>query len=94
MELEGALLPTIARLNHIRRRYALRVLKLSLNHPIRIIFNKAISKLEGSIYNSDSSSDLDTSSKPLVQFDYIVNSIYHLIDLSSLEEIRHYYFPP
>ena len=41
IEVESALAPPIIRLNHSRRRYAFRILKLSLKHPIRLEFEKS-----------------------------------------------------
>ncbi len=98
MELESALLPPIVRLNHSRRRYAFRALKLSLNHPIRVVFENTLCKIrEESLELDSDSSSLSSNyivSKSNIQFESLVKSIYNLVDLQDLEPIKHFYFPP
>ncbi len=102
MEVELALLPPIIRLNHSRRRYALRILKLSLNHPIRLEFEKSFQRskqLESidsdidSIYSLNTDLVRDRMAK-MSQIEIIVDSIRDLIDPKDLETIRHFYFAP
>jgi hypothetical protein len=100
MEIEAALPPPNIRLNHSNRHYVFRVLKLSQNHPIKVEFNKAIAKRsENELFlGSDFSSKSISPSKPKDKFDSqiqrLLKSILPLIDLSSLEVIKHFYFPP
>ena len=102
MEVESALLPPIIRLNHSRRRYALRILKLSLNHPIRLEFEKSFQRskqLESidsdidSIYSLNTDLVRDRTAK-MSQIEIIVDSIKELIVPKDLETIRHFYFTP
>ena len=103
MEIESALPPPIVRLNHSRRRYALRALKLSQNHPIRVEFESTIRKISGNLeqdLDTDTSS-LNPNSQPKytdrefeIQFERLVKSIYNLVDFTNLEPIKHFYFPP
>ena len=44
MEVESALVLPIIRLNHSCRRYAFRILKLSLKHPVRLEFEKSFQR--------------------------------------------------
>ena len=98
MEIEAALpLPNI-RLNHSNRRYALQALKLSKNHLIKVKFNKAIAKRQDQELglNSDYLSQGLTSPSTVnikSQFNRLLNSIYLLVDLLSLKDIKHFYFP-
>ena len=98
MEVESAVLPIIVRLNHAQRRYTLRILKLSQKHPIRAEFNKALAvcKLESDSSLSDSSSPSLRASrqKNQTQVQRLIGSIKDLVDLKTLEPIRHFYFPP
>ena len=101
MELESALLPPIVRLNHSRRRYAFRALKLGLNHPIRANFEEALNTITEnyeSDLNSDSNSSIrittTSSKKQDTSFESLVKSINNLVDLQDLEPIRHFFFPP
>jgi ribonuclease HI len=103
MQIESALPPVKVRLNHKIRCYTLRALKLSLNHPIKLEVNKAIKaikefkdELEISTNNSSISSYNLNSKNPQSQNHFIrlVESIYDLVDLKSLEYINHFYFAP
>jgi hypothetical protein len=101
MEIEAALPPPSIRLNHSNRRYAFRALKLSKNHPIRVEFDRAIAKRLEQELGLDSdylSQDLISPSQSKVnnesQIYRLLKSIYLLIDFSSLEVIKHFYFPP
>src|SRR5882762_2123319 len=102
MEVESALLPPIIRLNHSRRRYAYRILKLSLKHPVRLEFEKSFQRskqLESIDSNIDSIYSLNTDLKrdrmaKMSQIEIIVDSIRDLIDPKDLETIRHFYFTP
>jgi ribonuclease HI len=82
MELEAMLPPPNIRLNHINRRYMLRILKLSNNHPIKIEVDKAISKVQENMGTS------------LTQIESLVKSIATITDFTSLETIKHFYFSP
>ena len=75
MELEAALAPLDIRLNYSNRRYILRALKLSLNYSIRAEINKAIKQFE------------EVNYKPKTQIERLVELIYNLVNLDSLEEI-------
>ena len=80
--------PPNIRLNHISRCYILRALKLNKNHSIHIEVNKAISRVRD---------DIDYNLLPLKSestIESLVKSIYNIIDLNTLEIIRHFYFPP
>jgi hypothetical protein len=101
MEIEAALPPPSIRLNHSNRRYAFRALKLSKNHPIRVEFDRAIAKRLEQELGLDSdylSQDLISPSQSKVnnesQIYRLLKSIYSLVDFSSLEVIKHFYFPP
>jgi Reverse transcriptase (RNA-dependent DNA polymerase) len=101
MEVESAVLPIIVRLNHAQRRYALRILKLSQKHPVRVEFDKAIAvcELESDSSLSDSSTPSIRASrqkkkKSQTQIQRLIGSIKDLVDLKTLEPIRHFYFPP
>ena len=77
MEVESALPPVIVRLNHSRRRYAFRALKLSLNHPVWVEFEKAIQvvseRLELELNNSlDLNSQLSQTKLFKIQFENLV----------------------
>ena len=89
MELEAAILPPYIRLNYSSRRYILRALKLSLRHLIRETVNKAINRI-----NEETQTLEDFNPNSTTQVESLVKSIYPLIDLDTLEEIRHFYFPP
>jgi predicted transcriptional regulator len=102
MEVESALVPLIIRLNYSRRRYAFRILKLSLKHSVRLEFEKSFqrsSDLEAidsdidSIYSLNTDLVRDHTAK-MSQIEIIVNSIKDLIDPKDLEPIRHFYFAP
>jgi hypothetical protein len=96
-ELESALLPPIIRLNHSQRRYAFRVLKLGLNHPVKAEFNKILNCEPELDSLSDSSSALERTlnqPKNQTQVQRLISSIKDLVDLDTLEPIRHFYFPP
>ena len=83
-ELELAIPLVIVRLNHNNRRYVLRVLKLSLSHPIRIEFEKAsnlIRERETDIYLDSNSTYSTTKLKSNIQIENLVESIYNLVDL-------------
>jgi len=99
MELEAALLAPIVRLNHSRRRYALRILKLSKTHPVREEFEK----IRQRDLDSDSDLYLESDSEPgsepreplqASQIERIYRSIASLVELDSLETIRSFHFPP
>ena len=102
MEVESALVPPIIRLNHSRRRYAFRILKLSLKHPVRLEFEKSFqrsSDLEVIDSDIDSIYSLNTDLKrdriaKMSQIEIIVDSIKDLIDPKDLEPIRYFYFTP
>jgi ribonuclease HI len=104
MELEAALPPVVVRLDHSRRRYAFRALKLAKNHPIRVEFESVICAIsERPIdlgHGSDASSevtDLPPNCQAIAsnsQFESLVKSIYNLVDFQNLEPIRHFHFPP
>ncbi len=91
MELESALAPPNIRLNHINRRYILRVLKLSNTHPIREEVNKLIPGIQDEILQNQ---DQNFNWKSNTQIEGLVKSIYNIVDLTSLETIKHYYFTP
>ena len=102
IEVELALVPPIIRLNHSRRRYAFRILKLSLKHPIRLAFEKSFQRSRDleviesdidSIYSLNTDLKRDRMAK-MSQIEIIVNSIRDLIDPKDLETIRHFYFAP
>ena len=78
MELEAALPPTDIRLNSQIRQYAFRLAKLSALHPINLWY-------------STRAKDLPTNHKP-IQLDRIKDSIQGLVDTSTLEPIKHFYF--
>ncbi len=64
MELESALLLLIVRLNYSKKRYAFRVLKLNLNHFIRVEFESTIRSISEKIkldFNSNTN-NLDFNS--------------------------------
>jgi len=95
-ELESALLPPIIRLNHSQRRYVFRVLKLGLNHPIRAEFNKITScepELDSLSDSSNNTSELNQL-KNQTQIQRLIGSIRNLVDLETLEPIKHFYFAP
>jgi ribonuclease HI len=94
IEVEAALPSPIVRLNHNQRRYAFRVLKLSNNHPIKALFNSYTSTTSLVLDNSSDSeteSRLNTGSN---QINRLIGSISNIIDLNSLEPIKHFYFAP
>jgi len=95
-ELESTLLPPIIRLNHSQRRYVFRVLKLGLNHPIRAEFNKITScepELDSLSDSSNNTSELNQL-KNQTQIQRLIGSIRNLVDLETLEPIKHFYFAP
>ena len=102
MEVELALLLPIIRLNYSRRRYAFRILKYSLKHPVRLEFEKSFQRskqLESIDSNVDSIYSLNTDLKrdriaKISQIEIIVDSIRDLIDPKDLETIRYFYFTP
>ena len=95
MQIESALPPVIIRLNHKLRRYTLRALKLSQNHPIKIEIDCSIS-----IVSQRKEEDLESNSsskaikKSIIQFERLIKSIFNLVDLKNLEYINHFYFAP
>jgi ribonuclease HI len=95
MELESGLLPPIVRLNYNRRRYAFRILKLSNNHPIKTLFNNYTSNTTSLVIDTSSDSEVENRSNPnLNQIERLIGSISNLVDLNSLEPIKHFYFAP
>ena len=88
MELEAAILPPYIRLNHSSRRYIFCALKLSPRHPIRETVNKAINRI-----NEETQDLEDFNPDSTTQVESLVKSIYPLINLNTLEEIKHFYFP-
>ena len=93
MELEAALPPPIVRLNHNQRRYAFRILKLSNNHPVRAKFNEYSALADSLDLEIELESTSQVSKKP-TQIERLLESISNILDLSSLEPIKHFYFPP
>jgi hypothetical protein len=102
IEVELALAPPIIRLNHSRHRYAFRILKLSLKHPIRLEFEKFFQRSRDleviesdidSIYSLNTDLKRDRLAKKS-QIETIVDSISNLVDPRDLETIRHFYFAP
>jgi hypothetical protein len=92
MELESALPSLIVRLNHNQRQYALRILKLNNNHPVRTKFNKYSTKLVDDL-DLDFENTSQISKNP-TQMERILESISNIVDFSSLEPIRHFFFAP
>jgi ribonuclease HI len=100
-DVESALLPPIVRLNHNQRRYAFRILKLSNSHPVKAKFNEYTTSLD---YFGSSSSASELGSpianpkrkerKGLTQIQRLLGSISNIVDLDSLEPIRHFFFAP
>ena len=88
MELEAALPPPQIRLNHKSRRYILRVLKLSSKHPVKELVDKVVEDIREEVQFEEFNPSSTT------QIESLVKSIYSLVDLDYLEEIRHFYFPP
>ena len=89
MELEAAILPLYIRLNYSSRRYMLRALKLSQRHPIRDLVDKAINRIKEEIQDQEAYNPNSTT-----QVESLVKLIYPLIDLDTIKEIKHFYFPP
>ena len=82
----------LVRLNHNQRQYALRILKLSNNHPVRAKFNEYSTKLvDDSDLDSENTSQI---SKNPTQIERILESISNIVDFSNLEPIRHFFFAP
>src|SRR6201747_1541725 len=102
MQIESALPPVIIRLNHKSRRYTLRALKLSQNHPIKIEIDRAIElvsekrelELESSSTLNSSYSSKTTQKRTKIHFEKLVESIFDLTNLKNLEYINHFYFAP
>jgi hypothetical protein len=89
MELEAAVLPSYIRLNYNSRRYVLCALKLCQRHPIRVLVNKAISRINEEIQDQEV---FDPSS--ITQVESLIKLIYPLINLNTIKEIKHFYFLP
>ena len=87
LELEAALPPLNIRLNHTSRRYILRALKLSKKHPIRLEVEKVITGVEEEY---DLIGNLPKSNTTILSLVFL---IFHIINLNTLEVIRHFYFP-
>jgi hypothetical protein len=81
MEVEAGLPPPGIRLSNSVRQYAFRVLKLAPTHPV----NQELTRLIQ-----------ETPLHPTrpTQLERIKNSIHGLVDPDSLEQIRHFNFPP
>lgn len=100
-DVESALLPPIVRLNHNQRRYAFRILKLSNSHPVKAKFNEYTTSLDH-FGSSSSASELGSpianlkrkERKGLTQIQRLLGSISNIVDLDSLEPIRHFFFAP
>ena len=89
IELEAALPLPYIRLNYKSRRYLLRVLKLSSEHPVKGLVNRVVDQIREEVQFEDCFDPNSTT-----QIESLVKSIYSLVDLDSLEEIRHFHFPP
>ena len=88
LKLEAALPPLNIRLNHTSRRYILRALKLSKKHLIRLEVEKVITGVKEE-YNLIG--NLPKSNTTILSLVFL---IFHIINLNTLEVIRHFYFPP
>jgi ribonuclease HI len=102
MEVEAALAPPAIRLNTNARRYALRIAKLQLTHPIRQeLTNLQTIKSRSNILSDDFwlSDDSDRPQLPHIQLkptqlELLHSRIQGLVDFSTLEIIQHFHFPP
>ena len=88
MEIEAAILPPRLRLDTSLQKYAFRLQKLSDKHPV----NQELSLLV------NTERELEDQGKPTpkghLQLNNIRDSIKGLVDLQSLELIKHFQFPP
>ena len=83
MEVEAALPPPSIRLSTSIRKYAFRALKLSPEHPINVEM-KSITQV----------TTKKTIKKQPTQLERINGSIQGLVDVKSLERIKHFKYPP
>jgi hypothetical protein len=101
-DFESALLPPIVRLNYNQRRYAFRILKLSNSYLVKAKFNEYTTSLDYFSSSSSSASELGSpianlkrkERKGLTQIQRLLGSISNIVDLDSLEPIRHFFFAP
>ncbi|KAI1005697.1 hypothetical protein K3495_g2521 [Podosphaera aphanis] len=84
MEVEACLCPPEVRLNHCRRKYAMRTLILAENHPVSKAMRQDLDYLRDKI---------DTL-KPLLQLEKIRGSTSQHLDEEEMEKITSNLFPP
>lgn len=86
MEIEAALPPPRVRLNSNIRQYAVRMLKLSPEHPINVEFGK--------YQEIQEDEDLASKYTKPIQIERIYTSISGLVDMSTLEPLQPFQYAP
>jgi hypothetical protein len=95
MEVEAALQPPSIRLNSNTRKYAIRVLKLAPNHPVKQELDKlAATYLVNQELTDPANPANEPAHRPTLQLERIRVSIQHLADTEYLEPLQHFKYPP